>query len=176
MTATGRSSVRIDRVVAEDWKRLRDLRLRALLDAPDAFGSTHEREKAEDESGWRSWITGWEGGADQAVFVAVDGGAWIGMAMGFVPPDAAATPMLFAMWVEPARRGEGVGAALVGAVVRWAGSVGATELRLRVTEINASAIRFYEGNGFTRSGERDPLRDGSDLWTLTMARRIGHEP
>jgi len=39
-------SCRVRRAQIGDEAVLRDLRLRAMLDAPDAFGSTYEREAA----------------------------------------------------------------------------------------------------------------------------------
>jgi hypothetical protein len=45
----------------EDWEAIRDVRLRALLDAPDAFGSTYKAERGKAEPEWRSWVTGWSG-------------------------------------------------------------------------------------------------------------------
>jgi hypothetical protein len=36
-----------------DWKELREVRLRALADAPGAFASTLEREAAYPDDVWR---------------------------------------------------------------------------------------------------------------------------
>jgi ribosomal protein S18 acetylase RimI-like enzyme len=45
---------------------------------------------------------------------------------------------------------------LMTAVQRWAHDLGAGELRLMVTEGNATAIRFYEQIGFTFTGTSGP--------------------
>jgi len=37
---------------SDEWARLRDIRLRALLDSPHAFGGTYENESNFDQSQW----------------------------------------------------------------------------------------------------------------------------
>src|SRR5688572_32888634 len=44
----------VTRIKPDEWALLRDMRLRALRDAPEAFGQTYENAAAEPESEWRS--------------------------------------------------------------------------------------------------------------------------
>ena len=53
--ADPRGSIR--RVGPEGWEVVRDLRLRALRDAPAAFESTYEGEQGRSEEEWRAWLT-----------------------------------------------------------------------------------------------------------------------
>jgi GNAT superfamily N-acetyltransferase len=156
----------------EDWEAIRDVRLRALLDAPDAFGSTYKAERGKAEPEWRSWVTGWSG-AEQLTVLAMEGDAGLGLAVGVRWERGDAVAHLYAMWVDPSKRRRGIGAALVEEVARWAGRIGATLLELRVTQSNANAVRLYERSGFVPAGERSPLREGSDVVTVTMRRQVG---
>jgi GNAT superfamily N-acetyltransferase len=164
------SSVRARRVARDEWERVRELRLRALADAPDAFGSTLDEERALGEAEWVGWIEGWEGSTN-ALFIAEDGERWVGMAVGSrasEEPDA----HLYGMWVEPSRRSSGIGASLVEEVLGWARSWDARSVILGVTETNAGAAAFYEHLGFVDTGELDPLRDGSELRVRILRRRF----
>lgn len=153
---------------AEEWPRVRDIRLRALLDAPDAFGQTHEEVVASSEDDWRAWIQGWGESHAHVAYIAEDEDRWVGMAVGDIHDASADHAHLFAMWVDPSMRGRGVGAALVEAVIAWSRREGVDEIHLTVAEANPAASRLYERFGFARTGGSRPIRDGSPLRCAEM--------
>jgi ribosomal protein S18 acetylase RimI-like enzyme len=151
------------RTVADgDWELMRDVRLAALQDAPDAFGSTYAREAPFTEEQWRGRINA----RSVTFFAYVTGiGEPAGLA-GVYEEDGAAD--LVSMWVRPAARGRGVGEALVDAAAGWARDRGQAALYLWVTESNEPARRLYERRGFTATGERQPLPSNPALTELRM--------
>ena len=164
--------MKVVRAEPDDWPRVRDLRLRALLDAPDAFGSTHAQEAGDGEDEWRAWMTGWPDASDQALFAAVDDGDWIGIAVGVRWQRDRELVNLYAMWVDPSARRRGVGRALVEAATAWARELNVRRMVLRVTDGNRGALALYEGCGFIDTGEREPLREGSQTRVMLMARSL----
>ncbi len=160
--------VQIRRIRSDEWEALRDIRLRALLDTPDAFGSTHEQEAVDPEDAWRDWTANGAEGGDGFTAVALDGGAWIGLAVGAPHRAFPGEVGLFAMWVDPVFRGQGIGRRLVDEVVAWARTAGFPSIRLLATTTNDAAIRLYDRCGFVDSGERQPLRDGAVIVAMTM--------
>jgi GNAT superfamily N-acetyltransferase/SAM-dependent methyltransferase len=169
--------MQVRRVHADEWERVRDIRLRALLDAPDAFGSTHEDESPQDETAWRRFVEGWDGAARQAAFVAeADDGSWAGIALGVVWAASDRVANLYAMWVEPGARGSGTGRALVGSLSAWASAMGAETLELCVSESNPEALALYERTGFVPTGTRSELRPGAGTFTVTLRRPLTLPP
>lgn len=163
-------SVEIRLVRREEWREFRDLRLRALADAPEAFGSAIESEREYGEATWHDWIAGW-GGAVNRCLVAVEGDAWLGMAVGS-HEEGREHIHLYAMWVDPGARRRSIGTQLVCAILDWGTARGANEIRLGVTESNPAAVAFYRRMGFEDTGERHPLREGSALRVVQMRRPL----
>ena len=158
----------IRRVGADEGRELRDLRLRALLDAPDAFTVTYDEGSSLPDAYWTDWATELAEGGPSFGLVAEREGRWIGMAVGAPHRDHTGDALLYGMWVDPLARGAGVARGLVEGVVAWARSSGFPVLWLRVALSNDAAVRLYTQCGFTDAGLRLPLREGSDIDTMSM--------
>jgi len=145
-----------------EWREARELRLRALADAPSAFLRTLAEEQALGDDAWQARAAP---AADRVAFVAEEDGALVGSAAGFLEDGEA---MLVAMWVAPRQRRRGVGAALVEKVVAWARERGAAGVTLEVNEALPAAIALYRSAGFVPTGGRralpsDPGRHALEL-------------
>jgi ribosomal protein S18 acetylase RimI-like enzyme len=146
-----------------DWATVRDVRLRALGDAPAAFASTLEREIAFDAGEWRSRVTRgpW--------WLAFDGDRPVGLVAAF-PEDG--DTHLVAMWVEPGARGTSAATELVETVCSHGANDGARAVRLWVADGNDRARRFYERVGFLLTGERQPLPSNPAMGEELMRRPL----
>jgi GNAT superfamily N-acetyltransferase len=153
-------------VRAGEGPRLRELRMRAMADAADAFGSTPEDESSQPEEHW-SELAG--GGEEVGIYVAIDGESWIGMAAGRWFARERGVVQLWGMWVEPARRGQRIGERLVAAVRDWATTHEARFIRLGVVD-GSPAIPLYERLGFVLTGETKPLVRDPSVLAIYMAR------
>ena len=138
----------LQRTAPGDWARVRTLRLRALEDAPDAFGTTLAEDRARPLGDWRARLED----ESHVTFVARIEDADVGLAAGSFYEGLARTAGLFGMWVAPSARGCGVGRALVDAVVAWARALEYERIVLDVGDDNAAAIRLYESRGFQPTG------------------------
>jgi GNAT superfamily N-acetyltransferase len=87
---------------------------------------------------------------DSVVLVADDGGELVGFCTAY--QDLHSVRFGYRAWVEdlavdPQRRSQGVGKALLGAARDWARERGATHLELDSAEARVDAHRFYEREG-----------------------------
>ena len=152
----------VRRVTSQEWEALRDVRLRALADAPDAFGTTHAEAVSRPDEWWRDWAARSAETDTQAMVLAWDGDDPAGIAGVFATDDGAW--QVISMWVGPGARGRGVGRALLDAVVAWAREHDSDRtIRLSVADGNDDARSLYERYGFVDSGVAEPLRSNSAL-------------
>lgn len=172
-------SVRIRRLEAHEQALFKELRLRALADAPDAFGETHADALARPDSYWANLTHSVTDPRRHVMFVAEDGPAPVGLVFGLRDADRADGGRLGGMWVAPEARARGVGRALSEAVIDWARSQGFTRLALWVTASSPPAVTLYERQGFVATGRRNVLPSNPKLETLEMERALeprGAEP
>ena len=165
-------AIAVRRLRPDEWAALRDIRLRALADAPEAFGSTLAEEVGRGDDAWRDWASR----ADRGIVVAELAGRLVGLASGGPAPDGDGGAGLYAMWVDPALRGSGVAADIVALVEDWARAAGYAAIGLGVTTTNARAIALYERLGYVDTGGRHPLRHGADLEIQVMVKSLGGVP
>jgi ribosomal protein S18 acetylase RimI-like enzyme len=147
----------------DEWPLYRELRLEALRDAPDAFGSTLARERAFPEQEWKARLAAAAKSGRDLPLVAEVSGRAVGLVWVRIDEKDASTATLFQLWVHPAFRRAGVGRALLEAATAWARGAGATTMSLCVATGAQSAIQFYRRLGFVESGEPSPLRPQSSL-------------
>lgn len=137
----------IQRLHPHEGPRLRSLRLRALRDAPEAFASTWAETASRPPESWTRQLR------ELATFVATRSGADLGMVRGGPDHDHPNTAWLLSMWVAPEARGQGIGEALIEALVRWARDAGYARVLLEVGDHNTPAIALYARMGFVANGE-----------------------
>ena len=149
-------------VTPDAWPAYRALRLRALEDAPDAFGSTLAAESVRPSEEWAARLARAATSGIDHPLVAHVAGQPVGLAWAKVDADDPALVNLFQMWVAPEVRGQGVAAGLLAEALRWARVRGATAMQLGVNCTNDRAVRLYARAGFVATGWQEPMRPGSD--------------
>lgn len=151
----------VRRLLPGEWRAYRAIRLRALADAPEAFGSTLAREQALPDDTWATRVAkSADSGIDCALVAEVEG-QLAGLLWAKVDAQDVGRVNLFQMWVAPQWRGRGVAAALLDEALGWARARGTRVVHLGVNSENAGALRLYERAGFQPIGEPYLMREGA---------------
>ena len=145
------SAVKTFELHPDEWPRLRDIRLKALLDSAHAFGGTYEAESLFDEEKWRSEF------AKQAFLVAsVNGQDAAMMYVENLVGDFGATCWIGGCWSDPNFRGVGLMRVMFDYVDAESKKRGWQVQGLGVWQDNFSAITAYEKLGFSSMGDPQP--------------------
>ncbi len=159
-------SVVVRRVRAEEWERVRDLRLDAVRDplASIAFLHSYEAEAAHPDEFWQDRAANAAAGDAVAQFIAEADGEWIGTVTvirwkagdtdhhGRSVSDSRGD--VVGVFVRPDNRASGTVDALLGAAADWARALGDGALTLDVHVDNARAQAAYRRAGFADTGGR----------------------
>jgi ribosomal protein S18 acetylase RimI-like enzyme len=153
----------------DEWDLVREVRLAALADDPEAFCAVLEQEQRFDEAAWRERLSS-PGTTWLLARVEVTGGAAgvagevVGVVAGVVAVETLdeATADLVSFWVRPEARGGGVGSALIEAGCDLARSDGRTRVTLEVGDHNVRAQRLYARHGFEPTGHTSTMPPPKD--------------
>ena len=152
MSTSTDTPIEIRPIEENDWSILRDVRLRALANAPLSFGSSLAHEVTFEEPDWIAVIKRgrW--------FIAFSKYTPVGVIGGLNHLAQASNEVhLTSFWVDPLFRQFGVGSSLLSAITAWARSMHAARLTLWVSDQSSVACQFYLRKGFVDTGARQPL-------------------
>ena len=152
------------RTLAEhEWAIYKELRLAALAESPDAFGSSLAKEVQRSDAEWAARLaSGVNSSLDFPIVAEVESQP-IGLAWGRIEKSDPAVANLYQAWVHPNYRRLGVGKLLLEAVITWAISKQTHWLELGVTCGDSPAMRLYTRAGFEPVGQPQPIRPGAQL-------------
>jgi RimJ/RimL family protein N-acetyltransferase len=163
------AEAKVRRLLPADAALYRDIRLDALQQDPEAFGSTYETESVQP----LTWFADRLDGA--AVFGAFDGPELLGIAGLFIQQGRkhAHKGTLLGMYVRPSARRAGVGRLLVEAVIEHARRH-VELIQLSVVVGNEQARRLYASLGFVEYGiEKHALKQDGRYWDeVLMAKSL----
>ena len=150
--------VHVRRVVEDDWRLLRAVRLEMLRDTPLAYLETLADAEPRTEAEWRFRSNRGSTGPTELALAAEDPerpDRWVGYLACFV--DAPGQGHVVSVYVAPCQRGTGLAGRMLDGVADWArGEAGLDRLHLYVHEDNSRARAFYRRYGFTETGGTMP--------------------
>lgn len=152
--------IEVRRIARGEGPLYRELRLRALADAPEAFCTTHAEAVALTDVDWEARAELGADGTERAIFLAFDGDSPIGLAALLRHEEIPDTGELVQVWIAPAHRGTRAAATLMNALLRW--GVEEANFRRVIAEVriaNGRAISFYQRLGFENAREIPPRAD-----------------
>lgn len=137
----------------DDWAAFRDLRLRALRDAPLAFLEKLAHAERLTEREWRDRL---REAPPARTLIVRESGEWLGMSR--LKPDELdpTTAWLVAVWLDPRLRGTGAAERMLAEQLDWARTgMRVARVRLHVGGSNGRARALYERLGFRATGAID---------------------
>jgi ribosomal protein S18 acetylase RimI-like enzyme len=154
-----------------EWQAYKDLRLNALKESPEAFGSIYEDAVKNEDINWKNRLAQTSAKNDYPM-VALVGDEFAGLGWVMVEPPENDVAHLYQMWVDPRFRRLGLGRALVESGINWTRSRGTKSMLLEVTCGDRPARRLYDSLGFVSKGDPVPMRSDSDCLQQLMELRL----
>jgi putative acetyltransferase len=153
------SSIEIVNSTPERWEIYREIRLKGLLEDPQAFPRTYEEAVEFPQEAWM------QRASNPYTFIAIENGVPLGT-MGALLSDESGHQIatIIGVFVARGARGKGIGTRLFRAVLdKIQQDSTIRTVRLSVNKEQAAAVNLYQKFGFQVTGEKtEKLGDGKE--------------
>jgi ribosomal protein S18 acetylase RimI-like enzyme len=154
----------------EDWELLKEIRLRALIDSPDAFCVTYDEAAGYGDDVWIERSSAEPGEGSSASFLAIDRDEVVGMSVGILCDERRID--VVSLFVTASHRGTGLAQELMNMVEAWGRARGAYDAVLDVEAGNQRAGSFYANLGYLPTGRRETYPGRVWLHRVELAKTL----
>jgi len=153
------------KIQSSHWKLYKEIRLKALISDPDAFGSTIEIESIRNDDEWKELISNTK---FKRILGMYEDYA-IGICGGIISEEGIE---IIGMWVDPKYRRMGVAKNMIDCIEKEFNS---QCYLLWVNSINTNAISLYESIGYINTNILKPFKDRPSISELKMIKKVNGE-
>jgi ribosomal protein S18 acetylase RimI-like enzyme len=154
-------------VKPENWEKFKDIRTRAIMDSPQAFGDNLEETYARQKDEWISWVT------RPKVYVIQDNEVYVATATLRQNPTTEIWT-INGVWTDPKFRGKGLSRKIIEKIFEDARLMNVESIELSVNAEQIPAIKLYESLGFETVQEipNVMMGDGNEYNEIEMMKRL----
>jgi ribosomal protein S18 acetylase RimI-like enzyme len=150
---SGMANIEIIKLTPDEWPLYKEIRLDALLRAPEAFSSRYDDGVKSPDTYWQGRLRDTLAGDKSWLLFARVQGRLVGL-IGAFRSEAGDTVDIISVYVVPEMRSMGVGRLLMEAILAEVGRVpGVKKAKLGVNADQAPAVALYKRMGFRVIGE-----------------------
>ncbi len=157
------SEIQIIQLPPDQWERFREIRLEALLEEPQAFGSSYAGMEQRPPEYWQGRLTDSAEGEKSLLLFAREGERLVGM-IGAFYGEASDAAEIVSVYTSKAVRGRGVGKALMeGILAEIEKKKGIRKAVLGVNREQVAAVELYRRFGFVTVEEKEEVREDGEV-------------
>jgi len=170
------SNIQIVKLMPEEWRAYKDLRLEALLMEPQAFSSRYTDAIQQPDSYWQERLTEVRNGKEFWLLFAKENDRLIGMVGAYCKEESNVVEII-SVYVTKSKRGQGVATSLMEAILAEVGSKGIfRKAELAVNADQIQAIALYKHFGFKIIEEKTGVMgNGNSYSEYIMEKKLSLE-
>ncbi len=142
----------VRRIRAGELEAYRAMRIRALTEAPEAYGTTLQDALLREYADWEGFVLRTATSDDFALFVLDRGDSRLAGSAAAIEATGEPEPAIVQMWLDEDLRGAGWAERLIEMAEAHLRAAGHPACRLWVAAGNERARRFYARVGYTATG------------------------
>ncbi|BCM89533.1 hypothetical protein IAD21_01380 [Abditibacteriota bacterium] len=159
------SEIEIGTLPPEQWQAYKTLRLEALMDSPQAYGTSYAQSIIKPDSFWRERLEDAARGENVWLLFAKSQGELVGLIGAFVADDEPEVVAIVSVYVTSKARGQGIGKQLLAAILAEVTSKNKFKTaRLTVNPMQIAALSLYRSSGFEVVAEEDTLMGDGNVY------------